>query len=90
MFDKILGGITTVLGRLPGIVSIIDTVKSLFGQSSEKHGLAVSLAKSIILETEAFSGKDIIDEERFSSGLDKCISGIVDMLHAVGVLKSQS
>jgi len=92
MFGQILGIITTVLVEIPKVLNLVEKVTTIFKPNAtgdEKHSLAVELSKDAILQIEGFSGKEIIDENRFSSGLDKVIGGVNDMLHAVGVFKSK-
>lgn len=86
MFGTILKFATRVLGEIPAIISIVETVKGIFkpeATGAEKHAAAVKVARNAILEMEEFSGKEIVDEDKFSAGLDKVISGSVDMMNAV-------
>lgn len=86
MFGKILGSATKFIFEVPKIVSLVESVASLIkgGMTGDaKHALAVQLVREAVLEAEGISGHEIADEARMSAGVDKIISGVVDVLSSV-------
>lgn len=74
---KLLQGIAFV----PGIV---QAVESLFhGKSgSEKRDAALSFVGTALSMTQAISNRDIVDAEKFRSGLGQIVDGTVTCLNS--------
>jgi hypothetical protein len=75
--SKLLQGIAFV----PGIVQAIETLFK--GKSgSEKRDAAISFVGSALSVTQAIANHEIIDAERFNSGLSQVIAGTVECFNS--------
>ncbi len=66
------------------VPAVVQSVENLFrGKSgTEKRDAALSLLDSAISVTEAISNREIVDGEKFRSGLTELISGAVTCFNA--------
>lgn len=71
---------------LPIAVEVVKLVEGLFGrgQGGPKRDLAVTLVKALVMAAEGVSGKDIVDDAKFSDGIGQIIDGVVAVLNATG------
>jgi hypothetical protein len=76
------------LYKLLKVVSVIPTLiegaEKLFGAKSgnDKKNFVLTVVGLALNITEAVSNRDIVDEKKFSEGLNETIDGIVKMLNA--------
>ena len=70
-----------VVAFLPGFIS---GAESIFGSGTgkTKQESVVSIIGLIFTGAESISRKDIVDNDKFQSGLKKAIDGVVEMLNA--------
>ena len=66
------------------VPAIVTGIEGLFGSKSgaEKKQSALSFIGAAISLTEAVSNRDILDADKFRSGLSKIIDGTVECLNA--------
>ena len=77
-----------IISALPSIIQLVEKViPNKQGQPStgpQKKEAVIAIVREMLLTAEGFTGKDIMDEAAFTSGLDQAIEGIVRMLNATG------
>jgi hypothetical protein len=75
--QKLLQGIAFV-------PAVVNSIEGLFGNRSgqEKKESAVSFIGAALQLTEAVANREIVDEEKFKSGLSKVIDGTVECLNS--------
>jgi hypothetical protein len=75
--SKLLQGISFV-------PSIVNAVEGLFGKQSggQKKDAALNFIGAALGLGEALSEKQVVDEDKFKSGLSKIIDGVVECLNA--------
>lgn len=83
--SKLLQGITFV-------PAIVQGVEGLFGHKSgsEKKNAVMSFVSTAISATDAVTGKDIVDTNKFQEGLGKIIDGVVECLNASAWSKAKA
>ena len=76
-----LGVLLKVVAFIP---SLVTGAESIFGpkQGDTKRNSIIGMIMTILTVSEGISGKDIVDQEKFDSGLRKVIDGVVEMLNA--------
>jgi len=75
--QKLLQGIAFI----PGVVTSVENLFS--GRSgAEKKDSALGFVSAALQLTEAVASREILDEEKFKSGLSKVIDGTVECLNA--------
>ncbi|HWR34719.1 MAG TPA: hypothetical protein VN622_02475 [Clostridia bacterium] len=81
---KLLRGISFV-------PAVVHGIEALFGSKSgnEKKEAALSFVGSALSMTEAVASREIVDEDRFRSGLGKIIDGVVECLNASAWAKAK-
>ena len=64
--------------------SVIQSVEALFGakNGATKKTAALSAVTNVLCATDAVSGKNIVDPNKFQDGLGKVIDGVVACLNA--------
>ena len=64
--------------------SLIQGVEAIFGAKTgaQKKDAALEIVGSAINITDAVTSKQIVDGDKFASGLGKMIDGVVDCLNA--------
>ena len=73
--------ILRVVQSLPSIISTVETVLSHGTGAMKKEEVRKSV-KAGIDASNLMAGKTIVDQKRFTKGLDRVIDGIVAMLNA--------
>ncbi len=83
--SKLLQGITFV-------PAIVQGVEGLFGHKSgtEKKNAVMSFVSTAISATDAVTGKDIVDANKFQEGLGKIVDGVVECLNASAWSKAKA
>lgn len=82
---KIGGGVIGGVGYIGPAIQLAEIVFAQIGKANaggDKKELVKTLVKQAILTGEGISQKDIIDEDKFTDGLDKAVDGVVAMLNA--------
>jgi hypothetical protein len=66
------------------IPAVVHGIEALFGSKSgsDKKNAAISFITSAIGLTDAIANKQVIDADKFQSGLSKVVDGVVDCLNA--------
>lgn len=77
---------------LPMVVELVKIAEKIFGNGNggSKKDFVAPIVKQAILALEGFSGKDIIDEDKFSDGVGKVVDGVVAILNATGAFKKDN
>ncbi|HSA93465.1 MAG TPA: hypothetical protein VLE48_10675 [Terriglobales bacterium] len=70
---------------------IVHGIESLLGSRSgaEKKQSALDFVAAALSLSEAVTGRDVVDEEKFRNGLSKIIDGVVECLNASAWAKSR-
>ena len=73
------------------IPAVVHGIEALFGSKSgaDKKEAALSFVGSAISVSEAISNREILDADKFRSGLSKIIDGVVECLNASAWAKAQ-
>jgi hypothetical protein len=76
--------LTKLLQAIAFIPNVITALENLLKghNGSEKKNAAMSFLQGALSITDAVSGKEIVDETLFRSGLSKILDGTVDCLNA--------
>lgn len=88
MLFFIYGGEVNFLSKLlqgiSFVPSIVHAVEGLFGSKAggQKKDAALSFVSAALGLGEALADKQVVDEDKFKSGLSKIIDGVVDCLNA--------
>jgi hypothetical protein len=66
------------------IPAVVNGIEGLFGNRSgaEKKDSALSFVAAALQLTEAVANREIVDEDKFRSGLSQIIDGVVACLNA--------
>jgi len=66
------------------VPAVVTSIENLFGgrPGAEKKDSALSFVTAALQITEAVSNREIVDEDKFKSGLSKVIDGTVECLNA--------
>jgi len=66
------------------IPALVSGIEQLFGNKSgvDKKGAAMSFLENALATVDAVAAKDIVDPDKFRSGVSKIIDGTVDCLNA--------
>jgi hypothetical protein len=74
------------------IPALVNGIEGLFGSKSgtEKKDAAISFLESALATVDAVAAREIVDPERFKSGVSKIIDGTVDCLNASTWAKSSA
>lgn len=66
------------------IPAVVNGIEGLFGSRSgqEKKDSALSFVSAALQLTEAVANQEIVDEDKFRSGLSQIIDGVVACLNA--------
>jgi hypothetical protein len=66
------------------IPAVVNSIEGLFGSRSgqEKKESAISFVSAALQLTESVANREIVDEDKFKSGLSKVIDGTVECLNA--------
>jgi hypothetical protein len=66
------------------IPAVVNGIEGLFGSRSgqEKKDSALSFVSAALQLTEAVANREIVDEDKFRSGLSQIIDGVVACLNA--------
>jgi NhaP-type Na+/H+ or K+/H+ antiporter len=66
------------------VPAVVQGIEGLFGSrtGAEKKEAALSFVGAAISITDAVANKQIVDENKFRSGLNKIIEGTVDCLNS--------
>jgi hypothetical protein len=66
------------------IPALVSGIEGLFGNKSgaEKKDAAMSFLESALATVDAVAAREIVDPEKFKSGVSKIIDGTVDCLNA--------
>ena len=64
--------------------SVVQSVEALFGakNGATKKTAALSAVTNVLSATDAVTGKNIVDPNKFQDGLGKVIDGVVACLNA--------
>lgn len=88
--NKLASGIDRGLGVFEQVSTVVALVENFFtsafpGQkvSTEKLQAALPQVKDIILSSELLVGRKVVDETRFTQGLEKLVAAGVDIFHAI-------
>ena len=76
--------LTKLLQAIAFVPNVITALENLLNghSGSEKKNAAMSFLQGALSITDAVSGKEIVDETLFRSGLSKILDGTVDCLNA--------
>ena len=76
--------LSKLLQGIAFVPTVVHGIEGLFGHRSgaEKRDAALSFVSAALSMTEAVANKEIVDEERFRSGLSHVIDGAVECLNA--------
>lgn len=82
--QKLLQGIAFV-------PAVVNSIEGLFGNRSgeEKKESALSFVSAALQLSEAVTAREIVDEQKFKSGLSKVVDGTVECLNASSWAKKQ-
>jgi len=82
--QKLLQGIAFV-------PAVVNSIEGLFGNRTgeEKKESALSFVSAALQLSEAVAAREIVDEEKFKSGLSKVVDGTVECLNASSWAKKQ-
>jgi hypothetical protein len=82
--QKLLQGIAFV-------PAVVNSIEGLFGNRSgeEKKESALSFVSAALQLSEAVAAREIVDEEKFKSGLSKVVDGTVECLNASSWARKQ-
>ncbi len=74
------------------IPALVNGIEGLFGGKSgaEKKDAAMSFLESALATVDAVAQREIVDSEKFKSGVSKIIDGTVDCLNASTWAKEKS
>lgn len=77
---------------VPAALSIVGFVEKLFGGGNgpAKRSLAVELLVVVIRAYEAFSGRELVDEQKLAETLGPIIDTLVKLLNDQGVFKKSA
>ncbi len=84
--------ITKLINGLSFLPAIVQGVENLLGNRSgeEKKNAALSFLEATLSLSEALTNQQIVDDQKFRSGLEKMIAGAVDCLNASVWAKQES
>jgi hypothetical protein len=73
-----------VLQGIAFVPAIVNGIEGLFGgrNGTEKKDAALSFVQAALSFTDAVANRQIVDEEKFKSGLSKVIDGTVECLNS--------
>jgi len=76
--------LTKLINGLSFLPAIVQGVENLLGNRSgeEKKNAALSFLEATLSLSEALSNRNIVDDQKFKSGLSKMIDGAVECLNA--------
>jgi len=76
--------LSKLLQGIAFVPTVVHGIEGLFGHRSgaEKRDAALSFVSAALSMTEAVGNKEIVDEEKFRSGLGQVIDGAVQCLNA--------
>jgi hypothetical protein len=83
--------LSKLLQGIAFVPTVVHSVENLFGKrsGSDKKQAALSFIESALAIGEAVTSKDIVDDEKFRSGLAKIIDGTVECLNSSIWAKAQ-
>ena len=76
--------LATLLRGIAFIPAVVQGVEAVFGSKSgtEKKDAALNFVSSALAITQAVAQKDIVDPEKFHTGLGQIIDGTVQCMNA--------
>jgi hypothetical protein len=76
--------LSKLLQGIAFIPAVVHGIEGLFGSRSgnDKKEAALSFIEAALSMGEAISSKDIVDDDKFRSGLSKVVDGTVECLNA--------
>jgi hypothetical protein len=84
--------LSKLLQGIAFIPAVVHGIEGLFGSRSgnDKKEAALSFIEAALSMGEAISSKDIVDDDKFRSGLSKVVDGTVECLNAAIWAKAKS
>ena len=81
-----------LISGLSFLPAIVNGIEGLFGKRSgeEKKNAALSFLEATLSLSEALSDRQIVDDQKFKSGMGKMIDGAVECLNASVWAKQES
>ena len=79
-----MGFLQKLLQAIAFVPAVVTSIENLFGgrPGTEKKDSALNFVTAALQMTEAVSNREVVDEEKFKSGLSKVIDGTVECLNA--------
>ncbi len=79
-----MGFLAKLLQGIAFVPAVVHGVEALFGgkSGSDKKQAAMSFVASAINLTDAIANKQVMDADKFQSGLGKIVDGVCDCLNA--------
>ena len=76
--------LNTLLHTIAFIPGLVNNIEEIFNHRSgtEKNDAALSFLQAALSMGNAVANQEIVDQEKFKSGLEKIISGTVECLNA--------
>lgn len=76
--------LSKLLQGISFIPAVVHGVEALFGSKTgnDKKQAAISFIGTALSITDAIANKDVVDPQKFQSGLGKIIDGVCDCMNA--------
>lgn len=70
-----------VKAMVPSVAGVEDAIVGL-KKGADKKAAVIAIAKNALMAAEGVSQKDIVNQAKFESGLDKLNDGLADLIEA--------
>ncbi|MGC1374284.1 MAG: hypothetical protein WA824_19260 [Candidatus Sulfotelmatobacter sp.] len=83
--------LSQLLRGIAFIPALVNGIEGLFGNKpgTDKKDAAMSFLQNALSLTDAVAAREIVDPEKFSSGLSQIINGVVQCMNASAWAKTQ-
>ncbi|MFY9742020.1 MAG: hypothetical protein WA252_04575 [Candidatus Sulfotelmatobacter sp.] len=84
--------LSQLLRGIAFVPALVNGIEGLFGNKTgaEKKDAAMSFLQNALSLTDALAAREIVDPEKFSSGLSQVINGVVECMNASAWAKPQA